>query len=266
MRSFLFIFLLLQICLSNHSTGEDWSEFKDKHFVVYYTMSEDESWARVLLQKAEEYYDRIALEIGYSRYSNFWTWEDRVKIIIFADQKTYLQKTGQPKWSTGYSNRDSQLFKSRVIVTYHQENDFIDGLLPHEISHLILRDFIGFDRQIPLWFDEGVAQLNEANKKILADTLMKKLVKQNQFIPFEVLTTRDIRQETDSKKAIRFYLESVSVVDFLIKEYGHSAFGDLCRGLKDGKDIEDAIRGAYSGSIDSIVSLQEQWVKYMQKQ
>ena len=101
------------------------------------------------------------------------------------------------------------------------------------------------------------------NKKSKADLLMKKMVKQNQFIPFEVLVGLDIRQETDSKKVAVFYSESVSVVDFLIKEYGHSAFGDLCRNLKDGQNMEDAIRGAYRGSLDSVASWQEKWMNSM---
>ena len=261
-------FFLLTICVlavtGRGICAPPWSQLKEQHFVVYYT-PDDESLGRLVLRKAEEYYSRIALEIGYSRYSTFWTWDDRVKIFIFPDQKSYRQSTGQPQWSTGYANKDSHLFKTRMIVTFRQEDQFLDGLLPHEISHLILHDFVGFERTIPIWFDEGVAQLNESDKKNIAHQVMTKLIVQNQFIPLDALMQWDIRRETDSKKVSVFYAQSVSVVDFLIHEYGSDAFSFLCRNLKDGKDMEEAIRVAYSGSLDSVSILQEKWMRYMKK-
>ena len=152
-----------------------------------------------------------------------------------------------------------------MIVTFRQEDQFLDGLLPHEISHLILHDFVGFNRNIPIWFDEGVAELNESDKKNTAHQVMTKLIAQNQFIPLEVLMRWDIRRETDSKKVSVFYAQSVSVVDFLIHEYGSDAFSFLCRNLKDGKDMEEAIRVAYSGSLDSVAIVQEKWMRDMKK-
>lgn len=259
-------FLLGLIFLFTHpALAEDWSELKDEHFVVFYPPAQDSAWARKVLWKAESYYEKIATQIGYSRYSDFWTWDERVKIIIFENQESYLRKTGQPQWSTGYSNRDSRLFNSRVIVTYYQENDFLPGLLPHEISHLILRDFIGFDREIPIWFDEGVAQFYEEGKKEKVAEVIGKLVNQKQFIPMESLNQWDVRQETDPRKVSLFYIQSVSVVDFLMREYGFRSFALLCRNLKEGKDMESALLNAYSGSINSLRVLEDKWVRGIRK-
>ncbi len=240
--------------------GDGWLEIKDKHFVVFYNLSQDESLARSVLRKAEDYYDKIAYRVGYQRYSDFWTWDDRVKIMIFSDQKTYQKKTGQPAWSLGYSTRDSYLFKSRSIVTYRQQGEFVDGLLPHEISHLVLKDLIGFDRKIPVWFDEGVAQLQEAKKKEDAYVLMKNLVSQGQYVKFDALMKGDIRGETDARKIMIFYAQSLVMVDFLIKEYGNDAFIYLCRELRQGKTMEDAFKTAYS-SIGSIGEFEKKWLR-----
>ncbi len=245
--------------------GASWQELKGKHFVVYYTFQQDTPIARKVLRKAEGYYDTIGKKIGYSRYSDFWTWEDRAKIIIFPNKESFMRNTGQPAWSLGYSARDSHLFKSRIIVTYRLENNFLDGLLPHEISHLVLRDFIGFDRHIPVWFDEGVAQLCEKNKLRKADRLMRRLVKKKQYIPLNILSKWDIRKEKDSKKVTVFYAQSVSIVDYLIRHFGSAAFGRLCRNLQDGKTMEDAIKIAYSNMINSFSALERKWVYDMQK-
>ena len=120
------------------ATDQAWEEIKGRNFVVYYESESDQTFAQSLLRRAEDYYQTIGADIGYSRTNKFWTWEERVKIFLFSTQTSFLQSTGQPAWSTGYADRDSRVFKSKTIVTYRQEQDFLDGLLPHEISHLIL--------------------------------------------------------------------------------------------------------------------------------
>ena len=238
-------------------------EERGEHFVVLYDFKEDQGQARRVLRAAETDYKKIASQIGYSRYSDFWMWDERVKIIIFKDQETFISQTGQPPWSRGYAARDSELFQSRIIVTYRQEEDFLEGLLPHEISHLVLRDFIGFDRTIPIWFDEGIAQLQEANKTVIANRLMRKLIPQENYIPLDTLLSWDIREEKDQWKVILFYAQSLCVVDFLIRQYGSRAVGDLCRNLEAGDGFPEALRKAYPSSIDSVKKLEERWVRYM---
>ena len=253
-----FLFLLI----NNKAYSQLEKQLKDKHFVVFYSPVVDETIARGVLRASERYYDRIANEIGYARYANFWTWEERVKVVIFSDHVSFAKTTGQPLWSKGYAQRESQIFKSRSIVTYPQEHDFMDGLLPHEISHLILLDFVGSKSRIPIWFDEGVAQLQEKNKKMLADQLMRKLVPSKQYIPLQILAQWDIRNENDPKKVMVFYAQSLSVVDFMIRNYGSHRFGNLCRGLKDGLSFEKALKSAYTSLFDSLLDLEEKWVRY----
>ena len=246
-----------------NAQADTWQDLKGDHFVVYYNFKEDLPNVQLLLRKAEEYYDRIARQIGYARYANFWTWDERVKIIVFPNQETFVRNTHQPAWSRGYAERDSELFHSRIIVTYRQEADFLEGLLPHEIGHLILHDFVGFSTFLPLWFDEGVAQLQEKDKKGLADQFIKPLAKQRSHVPFKLLMYWDIRKESDAQKVKIFYAQSVSIVDFMIKNYGSSAFGNFCRNLKEGKTMEEVLRSTYTGTIDSVENLEKRWVEYM---
>jgi hypothetical protein len=242
-----------------------WHNVKDTHFIVYYNFVQDQDAARTVLRKAEEYYKKIADQVGYTRYSRFWTWEERVKIIIFPTHEAFIASTGQPEWSRGYADRYSNLFRSRVIVTYRQEKDFIDGLLPHEISHLILWDFIGFNTAIPIWFDEGVAQLQEAQRKERSQAFLKPLVRRDNYVPFDFPMRWDIRTESDPEKVKFFYSQSVLIIDFLLRRYGSTAFGNLCRNLKAGKSMEDSLRSAYYPSIKTIEDFEKKWVEYMKR-
>ncbi|OGX24723.1 MAG: hypothetical protein A2787_01970 [Omnitrophica WOR_2 bacterium RIFCSPHIGHO2_01_FULL_48_9] len=242
------------------SHAEEWKEIKDKHFVVYYGSAMSSEEAGRLLRQAEKYYDLIARQIGYARYSNFWTWEERVKIIIYDDQAAFMAKTGQPAWSKGYADRHPKLFESKMIVTYRQEQEFFNGLLPHEISHLILHDFLGPQTSVPLWFDEGVAQLQEAEKRAVADRLLQRLVLEKKQLPLPVLMELDIRREKNSTKVTLFYVQSLSVIDFLLTQYGSDAFARLCRQMRDGKSFAEALRLAYGHSFDSVQQLEDKWI------
>ena len=241
-----------------------WQELKDKHFVVYYQNKDEQELAKLLLRQAEMYYQKIGGQIGYTRYTNFWTWEERAKILLFHDQQSFVETTGQPPWTTGYADRDTYLFNARVIVTFKQEKEFLDGLLPHEISHLILRDFIS-DHQIPMWFDEGVAQLQEPAKKEVADRIMRALIKKGAYIPFDIFMVWDIRKEENTQKVQAFYAQSLSVVEFMVETYGSDSFSRLCRYLRDGKGFEEALRSSYSNTVGSLQDLEHKWIMHMSR-
>jgi hypothetical protein len=240
-----------------------WLKFQGDHFVVLYAPGGDEDMAHGVLDHAENYYNDIADDIGYSRYHNFWTWNDRVKIILFPDQESYVRQTRQPPWSRGFATIYSELFKSRIIVSYKGQPNFIEVILPHEITHLILHDFIGFDRPVPRFFDEGIAQLEQKDDSLSHMDIMAKLITGGRIIPLKDLLVYDLfAHKNDAGSVSIFYVESLYIVDFLIKTYGKDAFKEICRHLRDGENFEEALKEAYYPTIDSMQTLQEKWSDY----
>lgn len=248
----------------NYSDFSQWQTIKREHFIVYFYDPNHRDTAAQVLSKAEEYYDKVAYQIGYARYNNFWTWEDRVKIFIFPDRFAFVMTTGQNWWSKGYAVRDSKLFESRAIVTFMQQDGFIDNLLPHEISHLIVKDHIGFSRPLPIWFEEGVAQQMEKEDSDQA-AVMAQLAKAGQSIPFEFFQNLDIRQEREEMRVAIFYAQSRSVIEFLIRVYGQEGFRRLCANLREDMDFPQALQRAYPAAIDSMADLEGKWLRYMRE-
>jgi hypothetical protein len=240
-----------------------WLKFDGDHFVVLCASSDDEDLAHDILDHAEDYYNSIADDIGYSRYQNFWTWDDRVKIILFPDLQSYVRTTGQPPWSNGFASIYSELFRSRIIVSFKGQQDFLEVILPHEITHLILHDFIGFNRPIPRFFDEGVAQLEQKDDSLNHMDVMVKLIVGGRIIPLQDLLHYDLLAHRNDVESVSiFYVESLYIVDFLIKTYGKDAFKDMCRHLRDGAGFEDALKASYYPTIDSMQTLQDKWFDY----
>ena len=60
-----------------------------------------------------------------------------------------------------------------------------------------------------------------------------------------------------------YYLQSVSLVGFLIEKYGSANFAVFCRELRDGKSLGEALKAAYPTSIRNLEEFEYRWRKYL---
>jgi len=244
--------------LVSHAQSE-WKEEKGDHFILFY--QSEAARPKEVIRKAELYYNRVAEDLGYARYSNFWQWDKRVKIYIHPSKEAFQKATGQPNWSHGMAS-----YLDKTIHSVVTSDNFMDEVLPHEITHLIFRDFVGFKGQTPLWMDEGVAQWEESAKRREALAMMPDLVALGRVFTIETLMRTDIRRESDPQKVALFYLQAISLVDFLVTSFGPASFTEFCRQLRDGKTLEAALRAAYPNSMTSIDEMEDQWRRYLRNE
>ncbi len=240
---------------------QDWPHQDGKHFIIISSPSINIQQSNQVLTKAEEYYDRITSRLGFTRYGNYWTWENRVKIIFFANAQEFTNQTGQPSWSQGFAASHALSSGGKFIVSFDGQIDFISSILPHEIGHLILHDFM-HQQPIPVFFDEGVAQLEEEHQE-QAEVIMASLVNNKQHIPFTTIINLIPNSQFDQRAASIFYAESLYIVDFLIKTYGSEKFVHLCRLMRDGVNFEAAIIKAYYPTVTGLDNLEILWAQYL---
>lgn len=246
---------IVSVCLSGRiapaATNDSWKTLSSLHFLVKYTDTTDDALAKTVSERAESYYSTIASDLGYTRYQNFWLWDNRVKILIYPTAQSFADACDAPSWAAGRANA-----AQREIASYRQSGaDFISALLPHEMSHLILGDFIGPER-VPLWLTEGFAQWEQTTHDSLpAFPFLAQCFK------IKDLVVLDIRKDSDRQRVALFYAQSLSVVGFLIKTRGGESFGHFCRALRDGKTVEAALIAAYPDDIPSLDVLETKWSK-----
>lgn len=248
------------LCSINAATAQDWQELKGEHFIVYFI--EDMNFARKTLNRAEDYYKQIADDLAYARHSNFWQWGNRVKIYIYPDGDSYrafLEAHDLPRWSIGLAN-----YRDKEIISFSHSEKFLDSILPHEMTHLIFRDYVGI-KNIPIWIDEGVAQWEEKDRRQFAKRKIKKLLETHSPIPIERLNKLNVGAAKNTAIVELFYVEAVSLVNFLITEYGGERFIFFCRQLRDGKDMDEALKFAYPTFIRSTKELETKWLEYLQE-
>ncbi len=248
-RAGVFALVLILLCAPAHA---GWSELRGDHFIVYYLS--DEPFAKQVAHNAEIYYNRIADELGYPRYSNFWQWDKRAKVYIHDTAANFRKTTGEADWSQG-----AAIFSKKEIHSFAGSEGFLDGILPHEITHLIFRDFVGYkDVEVPIWLDEGIAQWEEPKKRQMAKQAAKWLIHYDKDLPVQDLTTTNVRVMKDGEKVTFYYMQSVSIVDFLMTKFGARSFTDFCRALRDGKSFDQALKSSF-GSIENLAELDIAW-------
>ncbi len=237
---------------------QDWRILKSTHFIVHYKNA-SEDFIEKLIENAESYYDKIADDLGFRRF-NFWSWENRAKIYIQDNAKEYQEATGQPAWSSG-----CVFSAAKIIHSFPFAHGFFDTVLPHEMGHIIFREFVGFDNSaVPVWLDEGVASYQGNFRSVFASRRIKMAMADGKFMNIEALSNFDFRQIQDQEAVDLFYAEAVGIVDYLVKEFGKDKFVLFCQNLRDRRDLERAISSTYPFS--NLEELNQAWEKYLKNE
>lgn len=262
MKKYILILLLIMIPVSFvfSEVTDSWNTSKSTHFIVFYKNAPEE-FIEKLINRSEEYYDLIAEGLGFRRY-DFWLWDNRAKVYVYDDAKEFQSAGRQPQWSAG-----AAIPKEKTIYTFFPAEGFLENILPHEIGHIIFREFVGFyNPAIPGWLDEGVASYQEDSKRSDSYVLLRQVqsIDNVGLIPLDKLSAVDLKAVTNPETARLFYAEAVSIVDYLIKEYGEDNFALFCAGLRDKKNLLAAISSVYPFS--SIEELNRGWQKYLKQE
>ena len=93
-RKFTLSLALIVLCRGFLNAAEDWNTIKSTHFIIYYKNAPAEFLSQ-LEDSAEDYYNKIAEELGFVRF-NFWLWDNRAKIYIYDNLKEFQSATAQP--------------------------------------------------------------------------------------------------------------------------------------------------------------------------
>ena len=259
-KTFLFSFI---ICLSGlfsvfaqaEITNSPWQVNKSQHFIIYYQQVQPEL-VEELINKAESYYNSIIDEIGYYRF-DFWSWDNRAKIYLYKDAGEFQKATQHSLWAGAVVS-----VNDKVIKTYVGQGSFFDSILPHEMTHIIFREFIGKNTLLPLWIDEGVASSQERSNLNLLLQIAKELIKQNKYL--ELNTLSGLSGPDKNITPVVFYSEAASLIIFLIREKGKENFLNFSRLLRDGTNWQKALLKAFNFS--SFQDLEAGWKDFVLRQ
>lgn len=258
MKRILFASLMLAFLSGPVSAKQgDWNRYDSRYFVIYYRNAPLD-FVKNVAETAEELYSEIARSLGFMRYRS-WGAEERGVIYIHDDKEAYKKHAQNLEWSGGMA-----IISRKEIVTYAAASGFFDSTLPHELGHIIFREFIGYN-PVPVWLDEGVAMYQEKAKRWGANKTVLAAMEQGKFLPLTELTAKRLQAEKSEEIINIFYAESASIVYYMIVELGEYRFENFCRRLSDGVPFEEALKKSY-GRFNDIKQLNDAWVDFLKSQ
>ncbi len=224
------------------------------HFIVYH---ENRSLANKAAWRAEYHYKKILRHMGVA---DFHPWEkgEKCVILIFGSQDEYVKETGAPEWSGGLAFKDKD-----IIATFEGSIGLEDRILPHELTHLVLKEYFG-KSDIPLWLTEGMAQYEE--ESTLGYGYKKNTMKAargNKSLRLKDIFEAKYLPE-DGEECALFYAQSASIIDYMRAQLLQTQFSVFLKEIKNGVAMDEALKRSYQWKFPKgVEDFERRWLEYV---
>jgi hypothetical protein len=172
------------------------------------------------------------------------TEEEPVDFFIYDDETAFREALGPgTRENVGGVALDNLRTLFALIPPSQIDDDWVGIVIPHEMVHLVFDTATQNPYHFPpRWLNEGVAVYLSQGYDVSDRALVEQAARDGSLIPIEGLTGQF---PTTRERFFLAYAESVSAVDFLIRQHEQDALVQLIRsyaeGLTDDEAFEQAI-------------------------
>jgi hypothetical protein len=183
-------------------------------------------------------------------------WSPVCDIYLYPNRTTYQKRTGQPDECHGFSTIGHEGGKvvSRRLNLHADQDQLIESVLPHELTHIVLADLF-LDARPPLWAGEGLAALSESDVDQASRlALLGSAIGSGELFHLSELMAD---QHPAGNHWELYCAQSSSVARFLIDRATPARFIDFLRGCKS-SSLESELSRLYG--ITSLDELERLWL------
>ncbi|MFL7791812.1 MAG: peptidase MA family metallohydrolase [Anaerolineae bacterium] len=158
----------------------------------------------------------------------------------------------EPGWVGGQAFTDYNIVITAVSPKDPDSLEWGRDVEAHELTHVLVHRFtFSCLFSIPAWLDEGLSEFVERGEEGLGGD---RLNFETAMADDDLFSVRALGGSfpDDPDKAHLAYVQSYSIVDFLITEYGRDAILALLVALRDGVAIDDALQATYGFDQDGL--------------
>jgi hypothetical protein len=232
---------------------DGWSRADTANFRLFHRQPRER--AEQILRLAE-----AARSAAFNKWSGAdrAAWDPVCDVYMHNAASEYARATKLRESSPGhatYQIQNGTVVRRRLDVRADEPS--LDAcVLPHEITHLALADLFA-DRPLPRWADEGMAILAEPKSQIerYARTL-NRCRAHGELVHLSQLMGRSDYPEAERITA--FYVESVSIVEFLTSERDPKTFVQFLRDAHGGR-LDAALQKHYQ--CTNVLELESRWLR-----
>jgi hypothetical protein len=187
------------------------------------------------------------------------TWSPRCDLWLYASAAEYSRETMKPAQSPGHSTvglKGGRVASRRIDLRY-DDAELLDVTLPHEVTYIVISDLFA-DQPLPRWAEVAMTVLAEPPAEVARYLRAvprcaqeKKLLAVGKFL--------NVADFPESAGMTAFYVESVSLVDYLVRLKGAKAFALFLREAPR-RGYDKALQTHYG--FKDANDLQEKWLKH----
>jgi tetratricopeptide (TPR) repeat protein len=211
------------------------------HFILRYDRKvSDYRLGQEILDSLERAYRQLTYDLTAEAPAT-------VTVILYADQ-TYFDITRAPRWS-------GALFDGKIRIPIKGLSSVtpqLQGILSHELTHSFV-NWVGRGN-CPVWFNEGLAQLQEGKSAAGYKQILSQLLTQNQLVPWGSL--KDSFVGLTAGEAELAYLEGLSAAEYFTTRLGKNAVRTVLELLRQNYSFESALK---SVSNQSLADFEKSW-------
>lgn len=204
---------------------EKWKSIQSDYFTVFYTTF---ATGEKVADKAEFFIQKIATDLGIERDLPSLI-PNRIEIYVI-ESDTLWQTALGGKYLPDTPYGFSKVYKQEIFLYVTNDYD-IEFVLPHEMSHILLRLYtnITFSETapIPLWLYEGFANFEGRVVDLSASReLLLTAIRRHEQLPLsDILTTSEYPRNLKQKTL--FYAEATEIINYIYTTYGRLSFIDF---------------------------------------
>ncbi|NGP86767.1 peptidase MA family metallohydrolase [Fodinibius halophilus] len=232
----------------------DWKYIQSEHFDIYYYESKNYDLAN---------FTAYSLEAALKQYRDDFDHEiaDRIQVIIYDSHNDFSQTNvvPLPVDAEGIGGVTDP-YKNRITMPFGGDWTKFRSTLHHELEHAVINDMFyggsvqsrlsGNALQIPLWFNEGMAEYTSLGWDTNTDMFIRDAVINNYLPPIPRLG------------GFFAYRGGQSVWNFIAEEYGRQKITEIMQNLKSSRNIELTFERTMGLDMEE---LSERWKDYYRK-
>lgn len=230
-------------------TKFNWYFLQSNHFDVYFT---DGGYylAEFTAEAAESAYTSISKSFRYQI-------TNRIPIIVYNSHNDFQQTNVVATFLEEGIGGVTELFKNRVVIPFEGDYRKFRHVIHHELVHAVINDmFYGgslqsiiannITLQLPLWFNEGLAEYEALKWDTDSDMFMRDATVNEYLPPIPYLN------------GYLAYRGGQSVWYHIASKYGEQKIGEILARVRGARNVDGGFRSALGLSVEE---LSERWQK-----
>ncbi len=243
---FLFL-LLLFFLMSANAMGLQRMEIESDRVKVIFSKGFEEP-ARLIVDNYQSSLNELKKELN-------WGLDLKPTVVLVASKK-FFERISGTRYAVGLAIPDKNTIAINIVPLFSKTYMMLE-VFKHELCHLVLHRHIK-SSFLPRWLDEGVAQWASGNlgELLLYEDSFRsmKLNMARLAVPLEYLSSSF---PSDPQGLFLAYEESLSFVNYIVKNYGKDGLISILKKLAQGNDVEDAFWQVLSKSFDVV---EDEWI------